>query len=74
MRSETGRQAGWRRRRRLGGRSAGACPDGAGPKRWVPAVDGAGGPLAFAALVVVAVLAGRDPEFRAAVWTFVRGL
>ncbi|MGV9562233.1 hypothetical protein [Streptomyces sp. NPDC003480] len=38
------------------------------------AVDGPGGPLAFAVLVVVAVLLGRDPAFRGAVWTFVRGL
>ncbi|MEU6367997.1 hypothetical protein ABZ876_20190 [Streptomyces sp. NPDC046931] len=77
MMSETGRQARRRWRRRLGARSAGdfrGGAGGAGPKRWVFAVDGAGGPLAFAALVVVAVLVGRDPELRTAVWTFVRGL
>ncbi|MFJ5530551.1 hypothetical protein [Streptomyces sp. NPDC093261] len=38
------------------------------------AVDGPGGPPAFAVLVIVAVLLARDPAFRGAVWTFVRGL
>ncbi|MEU6097257.1 hypothetical protein [Streptomyces sp. NPDC047079] len=75
--SDTGRQARWQWRRRLGGRSAGVSRDrarGVRPKRWVTAVDGPGGPLAFAALVVVAVLLGHDPAFRTAVWAFVRGL
>ncbi|MEV6021888.1 hypothetical protein [Streptomyces sp. NPDC052036] len=65
-----------RQRKRLGG-GAGAGRHrarGRGPKRWVSAVDGPGGPLAFAVLVAAAVLLARDPEFRIAVWTFVRGL
>lgn len=66
-----------RQRRRLGGRGAGAGRYGVRGRCtawWVSAVDGPGGPLAFAVLVVVAVLLGRDPAFRGAVWTFVRGL
>ncbi|MFF4956168.1 hypothetical protein [Streptomyces sp. NPDC001222] len=70
MMSDTERQ----QRKRLGGRGAGAGRDGRHPKRWVSAVDGPGGPLAFAVLVAAAVILARDPEFRVAVWTFVRGL
>ena len=42
-------------------------------KRWAGR-EGLGGRLAFVVLAAVVVLFARDPEFRSAVWTFIRGL
>ncbi|MGW1259905.1 hypothetical protein ACWD5Q_33200 [Streptomyces sp. NPDC002513] len=64
--------AGRRQRRRLGDRGAGREGARGRRPRWVAVIAGPGGPPGFAALVVAAVLLARDPEFRAAVWTFVR--
>lgn len=36
--------------------------------------DGLGGMLTFAVLVAAVVFVARDPEFRNAVWTFIRKL